>query len=110
MELKAQIKTDLPKVLRLELAGEMLEIQAGETFWKKIGALPAKLGELQKKAAQNAVTENQAAQRVRRLLCDAMGEQLKKHLQGKSVKELAPLVVEAVRQISAQIGGSRYVS
>lgn len=105
MDLKAQIKIDLPKMLRLELDGEILEVWADEVFWKKLSALPAKLGELQKKAEQDAVTEIQAAQRVRRLLCDVMGEQLKKHLQGKSIKELASIGIEAARQIFAQIGG-----
>ncbi|MBS6510629.1 MAG: hypothetical protein KH334_02915 [Clostridiales bacterium] len=105
MDLKAQIKIDLPKMLHLELDGEILEVWADEVFWKKLSALPAKLGELQKKAEQDAVTEGQAAQQVRRLLCNVMGEQLKKHLRGKSVKELASIGIEAVRQISTQIGG-----
>ena len=103
MELKARIEPKLPEVFYLELNGERLKIQAGEIFWKKLGALPAKLSELQKKAGESTVTEKQAAQRVRRLLVDLLGEQIEKHLQGKSIKELALLTVEITRQFSGQI-------
>lgn len=104
MELKARIEPKLPEVFYLELNGERLKIQAGEIFWKKLGALPAKLDELQKKAKEHIVTDKQAAQRVRRLLGDLLGEQIKKHLQGKSIKEMALLTVEITRQFSTQIG------
>lgn len=104
MELKAKIQAKLPEVFHLNLNGETLEIQAGEIFWKKLGALSAKLGELQEKARENTVTDKQAAQRVRRLLGDLLGEQIKKHLQGKSIKEMALLTVEITRQFSTQIG------
>lgn len=103
MELKARIEPKLPEVFYLELNGERLKIQAGEIFWKKLGALPAKLSELQKKAGESTVTEKQAVQRVRRLLGDLLGEQIEEHLQGKSIKELAILTVEITRQFSRQI-------